>query len=157
MFKKMLRCLFSKKSPIAAVKRPGRRPQPLLALERLETRLAPACPVTPTSAGGKPPEGAAPILVNGSNAGTLTLSMSLSALDHQIRKDRAMAMVASLAIGLGDDTDTVAAMAGALVGAFAGMSAIPSELLAKLEDGPAKGRSHIAELAIKLLSPRMVK
>jgi poly(ADP-ribose) glycohydrolase ARH3 len=58
--------------------------------------------------------------------------------------------VMSRAIGLGDDTDTVAAMAGALVGAFAGVTAIPAELLAKLEDGPAKGRSHIAELATKL-------
>jgi poly(ADP-ribose) glycohydrolase ARH3 len=58
--------------------------------------------------------------------------------------------VASRAIGLGDDTDTVAAMAGALVGAFAGVSAIPAALLAKLEDGPAKGRAHIAELAVRL-------
>ncbi|MBM3983279.1 MAG: hypothetical protein FJ304_24005 [Planctomycetes bacterium] len=60
--------------------------------------------------------------------------------------------VASRAIGMGDDTDTVAAMAGALVGAFSGTSAIPADLQAKLEDGPAKGRSHIAELALKLAS-----
>jgi poly(ADP-ribose) glycohydrolase ARH3 len=59
-------------------------------------------------------------------------------------------LVASRAIGLGDDTDTVAAMAGVLVGAFVGVSAIPAELLAKLEDGPAKGRSYIVELAAKL-------
>ncbi|MCI0705472.1 MAG: ADP-ribosylglycohydrolase family protein [Planctomycetia bacterium] len=59
-------------------------------------------------------------------------------------------MTVSRAIGLGDDTDTVAAMAGSLVGAFAGISAIPAELLAKLEDGPAKGRTHIAGLATKL-------
>ena len=59
-------------------------------------------------------------------------------------------MAIARAIGLGDDTDTVAAMAGALVGAFAGVSAIPAGLLAKLEDGPAKGRAHIAELAAKL-------
>ena len=59
-------------------------------------------------------------------------------------------MAMSRAIGLGDDTDTVAAMAGALVGAFAGVNAIPAELLAKLEDGPAKGRTHIADLAAKL-------
>jgi poly(ADP-ribose) glycohydrolase ARH3 len=55
--------------------------------------------------------------------------------------------VMSRAIGLGDDTDTVAAMAGALVGAFAGVNAIPPELFAKLEDGRAKGTSHIAGLA----------
>ncbi len=59
-------------------------------------------------------------------------------------------MATARAIGLGDDTDTVAAMAGALVGAFAGAGVIPAELLAKLEDGPAKGRTHIAELAAKL-------
>jgi poly(ADP-ribose) glycohydrolase ARH3 len=63
-------------------------------------------------------------------------------------------MVASRAIGLGDDTDTVAAMAGALVGAFAGVAAIPAELLAKLEDGPAKGRSHITELASKIITAK---
>lgn len=55
-----------------------------------------------------------------------------------------------LAIGLGDDTDTVAAMAGALVGAFGGTGAIPPALLAKLEDGPSKGRSHVAGLSAAL-------
>ena len=60
-------------------------------------------------------------------------------------------MVISRAIGLGDDTDTLAAMAGSLVGAFAGVSAIPVGLLAKLEDGPAKGRGDIADLADRLL------
>jgi poly(ADP-ribose) glycohydrolase ARH3 len=55
-----------------------------------------------------------------------------------------------LAIGLGDDTDTVAAMTGALVGAFAGSAAIPPGLLEKLEDGPAKGRTYIISLAAKL-------
>lgn len=56
-----------------------------------------------------------------------------------------------LAISLGDDTDTVAAMTGSLVGAFAGLKAVPEGLLSKLEDGPAKGRSHISALALKLL------
>jgi poly(ADP-ribose) glycohydrolase ARH3 len=55
-----------------------------------------------------------------------------------------------LAIGLGDDTDTVAAMTGALVGAFAGTATIPPPLLEKLEDGPAKGRCHIKALAERL-------
>jgi poly(ADP-ribose) glycohydrolase ARH3 len=62
----------------------------------------------------------------------------------------AFEMVASRAIGLGDDTDTVAAMAGSLVGAFAGLAAIPSSLLAQLEDGPAKDRTHIRRLAEQL-------
>jgi poly(ADP-ribose) glycohydrolase ARH3 len=55
-----------------------------------------------------------------------------------------------LAIGLGDDTDTVAAMTAALVGAFGGTKAIPAGLLGKLEDGPAKGMSHISSLAARL-------
>ncbi|AWM36512.1 hypothetical protein GobsT_56790 [Gemmata obscuriglobus] len=45
---------------------------------------------------------------------------------------------------------TVAAMAGSLVGAFAGAGAIPPALLAKLENGPAKGRTHIQDLADRL-------
>jgi poly(ADP-ribose) glycohydrolase ARH3 len=55
-----------------------------------------------------------------------------------------------LAIGLGDDTDTLAAMTGALVGAFAGSAAIPPGLLEMLEDGPPKGRAYINALAAKL-------
>jgi poly(ADP-ribose) glycohydrolase ARH3 len=55
----------------------------------------------------------------------------------------------SLAISLGDDTDTVAAMTGALVGAFDGRSAVPDQLVDQLEDGP-KGRGHILALAATL-------
>lgn len=53
------------------------------------------------------------------------------------------------AIALGDDTDTVAAMTGCLVGAFAGIQAVPRELLEKLENTP-KGRDHIRRLASDL-------
>lgn len=53
------------------------------------------------------------------------------------------------AIGLGDDTDTVAPMTGALVGAFAGVGEIPAERLAQFEE-QGKGRAYIAELAMKL-------
>jgi poly(ADP-ribose) glycohydrolase ARH3 len=53
------------------------------------------------------------------------------------------------ALGLGDDTDTLAAMAGALAGAHLGIGAIPARLLDRLEDG-AKGRSHIMALAKRL-------
>jgi poly(ADP-ribose) glycohydrolase ARH3 len=53
------------------------------------------------------------------------------------------------AIGLGDDTDTLAAMTGALCGAHLGISAVPARLLDQLEDG-AKGRSYIAALAGRL-------
>jgi poly(ADP-ribose) glycohydrolase ARH3 len=53
------------------------------------------------------------------------------------------------AIGLGDDTDTVAAMTGALVGAFAGVGAIPAERVAQLEE-QGNGGKYIAELAAQL-------
>jgi poly(ADP-ribose) glycohydrolase ARH3 len=53
------------------------------------------------------------------------------------------------AIGLGDDTDTLAAMTGALAGAHLGVGAIPARLLDRLEDGD-KGRSHIGRLAARL-------
>lgn len=60
------------------------------------------------------------------------------------------AQVCARAIGLGDDTDTLCAMAGALVGAFAGVGAVPPQLVAQLEDGPAKGRAHLFALADRL-------
>jgi poly(ADP-ribose) glycohydrolase ARH3 len=50
-------------------------------------------------------------------------------------------------VALGDDTDTLAAMAGALCGALHGLSAVP--YVDKLEDGE-RGRTHIRELAAKL-------
>jgi poly(ADP-ribose) glycohydrolase ARH3 len=53
------------------------------------------------------------------------------------------------AISQGNDTDTLAAMAGALSGAHLGLLAIPQALLAKLEDGP-KGWSYIRQLAERL-------
>lgn len=52
-------------------------------------------------------------------------------------------------IALGDDTDTLAAMAGALCGAFGGIAAIPAALVEKLEND-ALGRDHIRSLAIRL-------
>ena len=57
--------------------------------------------------------------------------------------------VVSRAIGLGDDTDTLAAMAGALCGARLGLTGIPARLIAGLEDG-LLGRSHIERLAAGL-------
>jgi poly(ADP-ribose) glycohydrolase ARH3 len=49
------------------------------------------------------------------------------------------------AISLGGDTDTIAAMAGAISGAYLGIEAIPSEWRAKLENG-----EYIETLAEKL-------
>ena len=53
------------------------------------------------------------------------------------------------AISLGGDTDTLAAMAGALSGAYLGISALPRHLLDRLENGD-KGRDYIASLARRL-------
>lgn len=53
------------------------------------------------------------------------------------------------AIGLGGDTDTIAAMVGALCGARLGLQAVPPHLLAMLEDG-RKGRSYLDGLATRL-------
>jgi poly(ADP-ribose) glycohydrolase ARH3 len=54
-------------------------------------------------------------------------------------------------IFLGGDTDTIAAMAGALSGAYLGIAAIPERLLQQLEDTP-KGRRYIDELAQRLMT-----
>lgn len=50
------------------------------------------------------------------------------------------------AIFLGGDTDTIAAMAGAISGAHLGVGAIPASLVARLEDSP-RGREFIPQLA----------
>jgi len=64
--------------------------------------------------------------------------------------------VISRAIFLGGDTDTIAAMAGALSGAFLGINAIPSHLIQHLEDTP-KGRGYLLELAGKLYEAHQSK
>lgn len=57
----------------------------------------------------------------------------------------------SRAIFLGGDTDTIAAMTGALSGAFLGIQALPAPLLQRLEDHPeGKGRTYLLRLAEKL-------
>ena len=53
------------------------------------------------------------------------------------------------AIFLGGDTDTIAAMAGALSGAYLGIDEIPSHLIDKLEDTP-KGKAYLFDLANQL-------
>ena len=53
------------------------------------------------------------------------------------------------AIGMGNDTDTLAAMAGAMSGAHLGVAAIPARLVGQLEE-QGKGGAYIQELATKL-------
>jgi poly(ADP-ribose) glycohydrolase ARH3 len=55
------------------------------------------------------------------------------------------------AISLGDDTDTLAAMTGALIGAHNGLNCIPPKHLALFEK-QVKDLSHIRELATQLHS-----
>lgn len=57
------------------------------------------------------------------------------------------------AILLGGDTDTIAAMAGAVSGAFLGRSAIPAHLVDRLENR-YQGRDYIEQLATQLLEAR---
>jgi poly(ADP-ribose) glycohydrolase ARH3 len=57
------------------------------------------------------------------------------------------------AILLGGDTDTIAAMTGAISGAYLGVEAIPSAALAKLEND-GKGRDYLFTLADRLLERR---
>lgn len=59
------------------------------------------------------------------------------------------ATVIARAIDLGDDADTLAAMAGACAGARLGLAAVPPQLISRLEDGP-QGRSYLMELARRL-------
>jgi poly(ADP-ribose) glycohydrolase ARH3 len=59
--------------------------------------------------------------------------------------------VVSDAINLGDDTDTIAAMAGALCGAFLGTPGLPSEWLERLEGGP-RGKRYLRTLAGQLFA-----
>jgi len=54
------------------------------------------------------------------------------------------------AIFLGGDTDTIAAMAGAISGAYLGRRALPDQVLKHLENGH-QGRGYIEDLADKLL------
>jgi poly(ADP-ribose) glycohydrolase ARH3 len=57
----------------------------------------------------------------------------------------------SNAIFLGGDTDTIAAMAGALSGAYLGLAKLPQRLVGLLESSP-KGRAYLLELAEKLFA-----
>lgn len=55
----------------------------------------------------------------------------------------------TIAVRAGGDTDTVAAMAGAIAGARFEAEDIPASWRAALEDGP-KGRAHVEALAVRL-------
>jgi poly(ADP-ribose) glycohydrolase ARH3 len=56
-----------------------------------------------------------------------------------------------VAVNLGGDTDTIAAMAGAIAGAYYGFEQIPQEWIAPLENGP-KGRDYIVDCVRRIVS-----
>jgi poly(ADP-ribose) glycohydrolase ARH3 len=70
-----------------------------------------------------------------------------SALAHTGFED-----AARFAVRLGGDTDTVAAMTGAIAGARHGAASIPRRWIEALEDGD-RGRTHVEELARRLIAP----
>lgn len=55
------------------------------------------------------------------------------------------------AVKIGGDTDTIAAMCGAVSGAYLGASALPSEWLSAVENG-LQGRDYAADLANRLFA-----
>jgi poly(ADP-ribose) glycohydrolase ARH3 len=82
-----------------------------------------------------------------SSAGPESVPLAVyAALSH-----RSFAEAAGFAVRCGGDTDTVAAMSGAIAGARDGAGAIPARWLHALEAGP-RGRGHVEELAAALAS-----
>ena len=59
------------------------------------------------------------------------------------------AMAVTNVIFLGGDTDTMAAMTGALSGAYLGVARLPQRLVSLLESSP-KGREYLFDLARRL-------
>ncbi len=72
-----------------------------------------------------------------------------AALYSFLRHPESFENAVEFAVRLGDDTDTVGAMTGAIAGAFHGYHAIPRKWLRPLENG-AKGRDYTLSLADRL-------
>jgi poly(ADP-ribose) glycohydrolase ARH3 len=83
-------------------------------------------------------------LGSSSDAGESVCAAIYSALAHP-----AFEAAVRFAVRLGGDTDTVAAMSGAIAGARNGVQSIPPRWLDALEDGE-RGRSHVERLAARL-------
>jgi poly(ADP-ribose) glycohydrolase ARH3 len=113
----------------------ARTPQIALKLERVAQRLREAA---------RPVE-IAEDLGCGSTADSSVPTAIYCALAHD---DFEAAM--TFAVRCGGDTDTIAAMTGAIAGARDGVAAIPKRWLDALEDGP-RGRRHIERLAALLI------
>jgi poly(ADP-ribose) glycohydrolase ARH3 len=94
-----------------------------------------------------------PVEVHGQLGGSADACESVAAaLYSALAHDRFEAAL-RFAVRLGGDTDTVAAMAGAVAGARGGYRAIPIRWLEVLEDGD-RGRSHLHRLITPLIRGR---
>jgi ADP-ribosylglycohydrolase len=82
------------------------------------------------------------------NSGYVVHSMGLIAYAFRLRGDDPMACI-RLAIQMGGDTDTHAAMVGAWVGTLHGAKALDKDLLENLQGGPF-GLKHLEALAVAL-------
>lgn len=94
---------------------------------------------------GADPESAVRVLGVGGRASASVPAALWAFLRH--RSDPEAVVVE--AVGLGGDTDTIGAMAGALAGAYHGASAFPERWLSALEDG-RYGKTYAVELADRL-------
>ena len=78
-----------------------------------------------------------------------------AALYSFLRHPESFENAVEFAVRLGDDTDTVGAMTGAIAGAFHGYRAIPAKWLRPLENG-AKGRDYLSRWCIRACGPDRV-
>lgn len=82
------------------------------------------------------------------NGWTVTaLQAALSAITHGQRSDSPVEEALCHAVRIGDDTDTVAAIAGGLLGALHGASAIPSSWVEQVHGWPGLTGAALAGLA----------
>jgi poly(ADP-ribose) glycohydrolase ARH3 len=79
-----------------------------------------------------------------------TALRSVPAAVYAATRARSFEDACTFAVQMGGDTDTIAAMAGAVAGARFGATAIPQRWLDPLEDG-VRGRSHVERLARRLV------
>lgn len=93
---------------------------------------------------GSSPTESAREIGNGSDA----LEAVPAALFAAMRNEQSFADSILYAVGMGGDTDTIGAMAGAIAGARLGIQGIPPEWLQTLENGP-EGKDFVFNLAKK--------
>jgi poly(ADP-ribose) glycohydrolase ARH3 len=120
-------------------------------VDAVETLLGEASNADTLSPGKQPSQRpvslarAVELLGNGSAAMESVPTAIYAALAHDHFEE-----AVAFAVSCGGDTDTIAAMAGAIAGARDGASAIPARWLDALEDG-SKGRTYVQGLAERLI------